>query len=69
MMSKTIKVDDQVYERLDGLIVHRETFSHVIQRLLKVYDIVSKIDDTLGPSHYLREHPLGGKTIEETSDR
>lgn len=62
-MSKTIKVEDKVYERLDRMIIHRETFSHVIERLLKVWDKMSEVSNTLGPSHYLKskEPPGGGK--------
>jgi len=36
-MSKQIKLDDQVYHRLDSIRVGRETFSHAIERLLNLY--------------------------------
>lgn len=56
-MSKTIKVDDEVYRRLERLIVHRETFSHVIERLLKLYDTMSDVTTALGPAHYIMQRP------------
>lgn len=36
-MSKQIKLDDQVYHRLDSIRVGRETFSHAVERLLGLY--------------------------------
>jgi len=36
-MSKQIKLDDQVYHRLDAIRVGRETFSHAVERLLDLY--------------------------------
>jgi len=56
-LGKTIKVEDEVYQRLERLIVHRETFSHVIERLLKLYDMMSDVSTALGPSHYLNQRP------------
>lgn len=56
-MSKTIKVDDQVYDRLEALIIHRETFGHVIERLLHLYDVMDEVSKALGPAHYLKERP------------
>ena len=59
-MSKTIKVEDQVYDRLEEIREKRETFSECVERLLKVYDTIKTVSDTLGPSHYLKERPLVG---------
>lgn len=56
-MPKTIKVNDQVYDRLEALIIHRETFGHVIERLLKLYDVMDEVSKALGPAHYLKERP------------
>lgn len=53
-MGKTIRVTDEVYTRLDAKLVHRETFSHLIKRLLDLHDTMSDVSDTLGPSHYLK---------------
>jgi len=36
-MSKTIKLEDQVYDRLEQLREKRETFSQVVERLLETY--------------------------------
>lgn len=68
-MSKSIKVSDQVYNRLLELLKPRETFSEVIQRVLKVYDTVSNVSDILGPSHYLQGRPITDARAKETLDR
>jgi len=68
-MSKTIRVDDQIYDRLERLIIHRETFSHVIERLLKLYDTMTEVKETLGPSHYIMERPKSSAAVQETTDR
>jgi len=36
-MSKSVKLDDQVYQDLDQLREKRETFSQAVQRLLKLW--------------------------------
>lgn len=41
-MSRTIKVDNQVYEQLEQLRRKRETFSQAVDRLLKVYETLSQ---------------------------
>jgi len=56
-LSKTIKVEDRVYNRLEEIREKRETFSEAVERLLKVYDTIKTVSDTLGPSHYLMERP------------
>ena len=64
-MAKTIWLTDGVYITLDAIREKRETFSEVVERLLKLYITMRDVSDTLGPSHYLKEHPLGGHTAEE----
>lgn len=66
-MSKTIRVDNPVYDRLEKLIIHRETFSHVIERLLKLYDTMTEVKETLGPSHYIMERPKSNAPVQETT--
>jgi len=62
-MSKVIKVSDEVYNQLDGLKSRRETFSEVVERLLKVYDTIWDVSEALGPGHYLKERrKTDGKT-------
>jgi len=56
-MSKTIRVDDQVYLRLQRLQGPRETYSEVIERCLSIVEAFKGLSDTLGPSHYLMERP------------
>ena len=56
-MGKTIRVTDQVYERLQLLQRIRETYSEVIERTLEAYDTIQGIREGLPPSHYLQERP------------
>ena len=64
-MSKTIRLEDRVYVKLDAIREKRETFSEAVARLIVVYTTIKGVSVTLGPSHYLKEHPLGGRTAEE----
>lgn len=54
MASKSIKVSDRVYIALEEIREKRETFSEAIERIIRVYDTIKGVSDTLGPSHYLR---------------
>ncbi len=56
-MPKTIKVEDRVYDKLVSLLEPRETFSQVVERLLRVYATIKDVSDALGPGHYLKERP------------
>lgn len=57
-MSKTIRVSDQTYQALEGILAPRETFNEVILRILKVYQQMRTVSDSLGAGHYLkREKP------------
>lgn len=56
-MSKTIRVDDEVYADLEKLRDKRETFSQVIARTVKAYITIQGIRDGLPASHYLQERP------------
>ncbi len=47
-MSKTIKVEDKVYHRLDELREKRETFSEVVQRLLELHVMLTDVSKVLG---------------------
>lgn len=53
-MSKTIKISEETYRELEGLLEPRETFDGVVRRIVRVYQTVKSVADTLGPSHYLR---------------
>jgi len=68
-MSKTIKVEDRVYDRLEEIREKRETFSEAVERLLKVYDTIKTVSDTLGPSHYLKDFKHGPEKIQELQVR
>ncbi|MBA7577586.1 hypothetical protein ES708_19439 [subsurface metagenome] len=56
-MSKTIRVDDKVYNELEELRDKRETFSEVIARTVNAYITIRGIRDGLPASHYLQERP------------
>ncbi len=54
-MSKTIKLDDQVYVKLDEERQKGETFSQVVAWLLRVAGQLKEVSRTLGPGHYLHD--------------
>lgn len=56
-MSKTIRVEDQVYNDLEELRDKRETFSEVIARTVNAYITIQGIRDGLPASHYLQKRP------------
>ena len=56
-MSKTIRIDDRVYIALDTIREKRETFSEVIERLVKLHTLMTDVGKGLGPSHWTKERP------------
>ena len=54
-MGKTIRVSDQVIERLQRIQQPRETYSEVIERTLSAYDTIQGIRDGLPAAHFLQE--------------
>ena len=56
-MSKLIRVTDGVYIALDAIREKRETFSEVVERVIKAYLVIQGIRDGLPASHYLQERP------------
>lgn len=56
-MSKLIRVTDGVYITLDALREKRESFSEVVERIIKTHVLVAGIRDGLPASHYLQERP------------
>jgi len=59
-MSKTIKLQDETYHRLEEIQEKKETFSQAIDRLLDLYIMMDNVSKTLGPSHLLKSaQPLG----------
>lgn len=46
-MSKTIKLEDAVYARLEGFRGKRETFSESVDRLLTMLEKVGELRDVL----------------------
>ena len=56
-MSKPIRLENEVYDKLDNIREKRETFSGVVERLIRVYATIKDVSDILGPGHYLKEKP------------
>jgi len=56
-MSKQIRLTDGVYIALDSLREKRESFSEVVERIIKTHVLVAGIRDGLPASHYLQERP------------
>jgi len=56
-MSKQIRVTDGVYIALDAIREKRESFSNVVERIIKTYVLIQGIRDGLPASHYLQERP------------
>jgi len=58
-MSRVIKVEDQVYDRLDQLRDKRETFSDVIKELLdareRILELISVLEGQLKFEEWKRE--------------
>ena len=68
-MSKAIKLDDQVYERLDKFRGKGETFSQAVSRALEVVEIIHQGYKILGPSHWINERPERSEKAEAASYR
>lgn len=58
-MSKTIKLEDQVYYRLEELRAKRETFSQAVARVLRVVSKVEDVTTILYPGDAGREYQHG----------
>ena len=46
-MSKTIKLDDVVYDKLTGLMRPKETYSQVVERVLMMFDKLGDLRNVL----------------------
>jgi len=46
-MSKTIKLEDKVYNKLTGLMRPKETYSQVVERILMMFDKLGELKDVL----------------------
>jgi len=46
-MSKTIKLEDAVYNKLTGLMGPKETYSQVVDRILVLFDKMGDLRDIL----------------------
>jgi len=51
-MSKTIKIEDKVYQKLDEIRGKRETFSQVVERLLTIREGLAGIGTLLNLGHF-----------------
>jgi len=67
-MSKQIRLEDEVYEKLESIRDKRETFSEVVGRLIKIYDSLGLLTSTIQGNKALRESQakkLGANTKEQ----
>lgn len=55
-MSKTIRLEDQVYEKLTGLMRPKETYSQVVERVLTLFDRMGELRDVLEGAVEYRKH-------------
>ncbi len=66
-MSRAIKVEDQVYTELDMIRSKGETFSQVVERLLKarlqMFEILNMVEGTLRYQEYKQQQML--KLVQE----
>lgn len=67
-MDKTIKLKQEVYADLEKIAVRGETYSQVVERLIRVYKTLSSVADTLGPSHWVNERRVTDARKKETHD-
>ena len=68
-MSKTIRLEETTYRKLEAMLRLRETFNEAVVRLLRVYDTLFSVSETLGPSHYLKERPFDDAKVSQRNDR
>lgn len=54
-MSKQIRIEDHVYDKLEAFRDKRETFSEAVERLLGAWDEVRKLADILEGAAKFRE--------------
>ena len=68
-MSKTIKLDDQVYERLDAIRGKGETFSQALERCLTVVEAWKGVWSHFSSPTPSKERPTVDARAKETSYR
>lgn len=54
-MSKTIKLEDEVYTSLERWRAKRETFSEAVARLIRIQDAVQQLQDVIEGQIAFRE--------------
>lgn len=55
-MSRTIKLEDSVYNTLTGLMGPKETYSQVVERILTLFDKMGELRNVLeGAARYRQE--------------
>ena len=57
-MSKTIKLEDAVYNKLTGLMRPKETYSQVVERVLMMFDKLGELRDVLEGAAVFRQGQL-----------
>ncbi len=68
-MSKTIKLDESVYDRLTGLMGPKESYSQVVERILILFDKVGELRDVLEGKIRFEEFKHGPEKIRDLQVR
>jgi len=68
-LNKTIKVEDQVYDKLEQIRGKRETFSEVVGRLLDIYDKLGMISTLVEGQGAYQEWKHGPEKIRDLQVR
>lgn len=68
-MSHTIKLEDQVFEKLQSLQGHRETYSQTVERLIRVVQTLDQVVEILGPSHHIMSRSPHQEATEHSTER
>ncbi|MBU2685779.1 MAG: hypothetical protein KKF27_21270, partial [Gammaproteobacteria bacterium] len=56
LVSKTVKLEDKVYNKLMTLMHPKETYSQVVERILILFDKMGELRDVLEGQIAFREH-------------
>lgn len=68
-MRKTIKIDEQVYNKLDDFRDRHETFSEAVERLLAAQDMVRQLASILEGQLKFQEYKHGPEKIRDLQVR
>ena len=58
-MSKTIKLEDRVYDRLTGLLLPKQSYSQTVERVLDLFSKVSEFQSFIEGQIAFKNHQKG----------